>query len=85
MRTGLGPQGGMHSPQELHSDHEPFPAMSQNERSQWGGERQRETERWQGHGVQGEVRNPPRCTSCPIPTVGSAGGGGHSQPQRWML
>ena len=27
VRMGLGPHGGMHSPQVLHSDQEPFPAM----------------------------------------------------------
>lgn len=43
VRTGLGPQGGMHSPQVLHSAHEPFPAVRRGSshvriRSQWGGE-----------------------------------------------
>lgn len=27
VHMGLGPHGGLHSPQVLHSDHEPSPAM----------------------------------------------------------
>lgn len=73
---GLGPHGGMHNPQVLHSDQEPFPAkrgeVPESDLEVLVGGVVRE--RLQGHGVCGrESESPCPCTGCPTLTAWSLG------------
>lgn len=76
-RVGLGPHGGVHRPQVLHSDHEPFTAMGgvvECHIVKTGGLNGKR--RLQGHRVPGIATAwLPTLTMLPV---------GHSQTQLWM-